>query len=98
MTKFDFLTQEQIFGDNQLDIFKKQGTKCSATDFAILLGCQIYDKTEDRDSIKKYTSCWWTKTPFFNDVRIVDDCGYNFWSYTCERNVGARPAISYSLS
>ena len=96
MTKFDFLTQEQIFGDDQLDIFKKHGTKCSATDFAILLGCQIYDKTENRNSKKKYTSSWWTKTPFFNDTRIVDDCGYNFWSYTCERNVGARPAISYS--
>ena len=28
MSKFTFLTEEQVFGDKQLDILKKYGTKC----------------------------------------------------------------------
>ena len=38
MKDFTFLTEEQIFGDDQLDILKKYGTKCAITDFSILLG------------------------------------------------------------
>ena len=28
MNNFTFLTEEQVFGDKQLDILKKYGTKC----------------------------------------------------------------------
>lgn len=28
MKDFTFLTEEQVFGDKQLDILKKYGTKC----------------------------------------------------------------------
>ena len=35
---FTFLDEEQVFGDKQLDIIKKYGTKCAITDFSILLG------------------------------------------------------------
>ena len=38
MNNFTFLTDEQIFGNDQLDILKKYGTKCAITDFSILLG------------------------------------------------------------
>ena len=33
-----FLTGDQIFGNNQLDIISRYGTKCAITDFSILLG------------------------------------------------------------
>ena len=38
MLDFTFLTEEQIIGDNSLEIFKKRGTKAAITDFSILLG------------------------------------------------------------
>ena len=38
MNNFTFLTDEQIFGNNQLDIISRYGTKCAITDFSILLG------------------------------------------------------------
>ena len=38
MLDFTFLTEEQCFGDKQLDILKKYGTRCAITDFSILLG------------------------------------------------------------
>ena len=41
MSDFTFLTEEQCFGDKQLDIFKKRGTKAAITDFSILLGVDV---------------------------------------------------------
>ena len=38
MEEMTFLEEEQIFGNDQLDIIKKYGTKCVIKDFAILLG------------------------------------------------------------
>ena len=61
---FTFLTEEQVFGDNRLEIFDKYGTKASMTDFSILLGgyvSSIYYSSEGR-SLKNRTGYWWTKT------------------------------------
>ena len=41
MNNFTFLTNEQIFGNNKLDIIKHYGTKCTITDFSILLGGSV---------------------------------------------------------
>ena len=38
MEEMTLLSEKQIFGDQQLDILRKYGTKCAITDFAILLG------------------------------------------------------------
>ena len=38
MENFKILSDEQIFGDNALDIFKEKGSAADITDFAILLG------------------------------------------------------------
>ena len=43
MSDFTFLTEEQCFGDEQLDILKKRGTKSAITDFSVLLGGYIDD-------------------------------------------------------
>ena len=34
---FTFLTEEQIFGDNRLNIFEHYGTKAATTDFFSIL-------------------------------------------------------------
>ena len=41
--------EDQIWGNTQLEVFKKIGTKCTPTDFAILLGA--YVNNDNR--------CWW---------------------------------------
>ena len=46
---------------------------------------------------KDRTASWWTKTlDEVKAVRVVDDDGDRFWNYGYIRDVGARPAITYS--
>ena len=49
MNNFTFLTYEQIFERNRLDIIEKYGTRCAITDFSILLGgfVSIYSYTNE---------------------------------------------------
>lgn len=73
MSNFTFLTDEQIFGDNQLDILKKYGTKCAITDFSILLGGYVASTsyTSEGSTKKDRTGWWWTKTPYSSSARAV---------------------------
>ena len=98
MNNFTFLTDEQLFGNNQLDIISRYGTKCAITDFSILLGGYVSsdDYTSEGNTRKDRTGWWWTKTPYNNDARVVDFYGNSYWSYVNERNGGARPALPYS--
>ena len=43
MLDFRFLTKNEVFGSEQLDILKKYGSKCAITDFAVLLGGYVPD-------------------------------------------------------
>ena len=36
MSEFTFLTEEQCFGSDKLNILKKRGTKAAISDFSIL--------------------------------------------------------------
>ena len=73
MNNFTFLTDEQLFGNNQLDIISRYGTKCAITDFSILLGGYVSsdDYTSEGNTRKDRTGWWWTKTPYNNDARVV---------------------------
>ena len=74
MSNFTFLTEEQIFGNNQLDILKKYGTKCAMTDFSILLGGYVSSTnyTSEGKNLKDRTGWWWTKSPDgTDDARVV---------------------------
>jgi len=99
MLDFDFLKEEQIFGDNQIDILKKYGTKCAITDFSILLGGCIDDNyhTNEGDTDRDRTGWWWTRT---NDgdgyVRVVYFDGTRSWDDVDIRNGGVRPVLPYS--
>ena len=98
MLDFTFLTEEQCFGDKQLDILKKYGTRCAITDFSILLGVDVYSYHIFEDnSLSGRTSCWWTKTPYHNSVLVVDSYGSNSCNSVFKCNVGVRPCLRYSL-
>lgn len=72
MNDFTFLTEEQVFGDNPLDIILKYGTKCATTDFSILLGGYVsHYYTNEGNTRKDRTGWWWMKTPYNNNARAV---------------------------
>lgn len=98
MNNFTFLTDEQIFGNDQLDILKKYGTKCAITDFSILLGGYVSDYyTSEGNTRKDRTGWWWTKSSDGdNDARVVYRHGFSIWYSVRERRGGARPALPYS--
>lgn len=78
MSNFTFLTEEQYFGSDKLDILEKRGTKAAITDFSILLGAYVSDNNHiDNDSsLEGRTGYYWTKSDDGdNDARVVHDDG-----------------------
>ena len=98
MNNFTFLTNEQIFGNNKLDIIKHYGTKCTITDFSILLGGSVSLDyyTRGGNTKKDRTGWWWTKTPYANAACFVDQDGNSYQNNVDMRSGGARPALPYS--
>ena len=99
MSDFTFLTKEQCFGNDKLDILEKRGTKAVITDFAILLGGYVSDsKHIDNDSsLDGRTGYYWTKS---NDgdkfVCVVTDDGSDHHIHVNGRDGGARLALLFS--
>ena len=97
MINFTFLTQEQCFGRDKLDILKKRGTKAAITDFSVLLGGWVWEHAENDSSLEGRTGCYWTKS---NDgdtnARVVDDDGSSCRRNVQSRYIGARPALLFS--
>ena len=98
MSDFTFLTEEQCFGNDKLDILKKRGTKAAITDFSILLGAYVSDYHIDNDSsLEGRTGYYWTKSDDGdNDARVVNDDGHGIFNSVNNRNGGARPALPFS--
>ena len=98
MSDFTFLTEEQCFGNDKLDILKKRGTQAAITDFSILLGAYVSDYHIDNDSsLKGRTGWYWTKSDDGdNDARVVYENGNRNWNNVYNRNGGARPALPFS--
>ena len=62
MQNFTFLTVDQIYGDEKLEIIKKYGLKAAITDYSILRGGYVSsDNSFVIDSVNR-TGLWWTKT------------------------------------
>ena len=95
MSDLTFLTEEQCFGDNQLDIFKKRGNRAALTDFAILLGAFVSKYRINNDSsLEGRTGYYWTKSDDSNnDVLVVKYNASRNPIYVNIRNVGARLAL-----
>ena len=99
MSDFTFLTEEQCFGDEQLDILKKRGTKAAITDFSVLLGGSIDDDyhIDSDSSLEGRTGYYWTKSDDGDiDVRAVSADGSGHWVFVDLRTGGARPALPFS--
>ena len=99
MSNFTFLTEEQYFGSDKLDILEKRGTKAAITDFSILLGAYVSDNNHiDNDSsLEGRTGYYWTKSDDGdNAARVVDGLGNRNYNYVDKRNGGARPALPFS--
>ncbi len=78
MSDLTFLTKEQCFGDEKLDILKKRGTKAAITDFSILLGGSVPDEdyVDNDSSLEGRTGWYWTKSYIgYNGVEVVDKLG-----------------------
>ena len=71
-----FLEMNEIKGENQLEIFKRYGTKAKVTDYAIATGVYVDDSIcLGNTSLENRTGWYWTKTPDGdNDARAV-----SFW-------------------
>ena len=93
MSNFTFLTEEQCFGNDKLDILEKRGTKAAITDFSVLLGGWVSDYHTDNDSsLEGRTGYYWTKSDDGdNDARVVNDNGNRNNNNVNKRNGGARP-------
>ena len=99
MSNFTFLTEDQVTGQNKLDIIKEYGTKCAMTDFSILLGGYVSSEyyTSEGNTIKDRTGWWWTKSSDGdNDARVVYRNGNSYWDIVIKRDGGVRPALPYS--
>lgn len=99
MSDFTFLTEEQIFGSNQIDVIRKRGTKAAITDFSILLGAYVSDYVHVNGdiSLEGRTGYYWTKSDDGNnDARVVFDYGTRDYGTVSKRNGGARPALPFS--
>ena len=82
MSNFTFLTEEQCFGDSQLDILRKRGTRAAVTDFSILLGAYVSDYHVNNDSsLEGRTGFYWTRSDDGdNDARVVDASGPSLYT------------------
>ena len=98
MSNFTFLTQEQCFESDKLDILKKRGTKAAITDFSVLLGGWISSEHVENDSsLEGRTGYYWTKSDDGdNDARVVDGTGSIDYRRVYNRSGGARPALPFS--
>ena len=98
MSNFTFLTEEQCFGNDKLDILEKRGTQAAITDFSVLLGGWFSDYHVDNDSsLEGRTGWYWTKSDDGdNDARVVDDDGDSNCYSVSSRDGGARPALPFS--
>lgn len=75
MSDFTFLTEEQYFGNDKLEILEKRGEKAAITDFSILLGAyvSVNNHIENDNSLEGRTGYYWTKSDDgYNDARVVD--------------------------
>lgn len=94
---FTFLTQEQIFGKDALEVIKKYGTCAAPTDLAVLLGAFMPGSDPGRTSEGDITCEWGmatSETSRWGDVyfHAVDTDGKNN-SIAWEHHRGCRPVL-----
>lgn len=98
MFDFTFLTEEQCYGENKLDILKKLGVKAPITDFAILLGGDVDNYSNNGNLLEYRAGSYWTSTfTKQQSAYYVDESGSRHVDSRIARNIGSRVVFSYSL-
>ena len=88
--KIDFLTREQIDGEDSLEIFKHYGLNSTVTDYAIILG-------GDENINENLSGTWSTKSASKTNQLIVASHNGDLTSTNPNnKNIYARPCIKYS--
>ena len=92
------LSEEEIFGKNQLDVLRKYGTQSAITDLAILTGgiCSKKCYVPDDTSLKGRTVPYYTKSSFYENDLCIDLAGNMMFRHRCSRSEGIRPIIKNS--
>ena len=103
MSDFTFLTEEQCFGEDRLDILEKRGAEAAVTDFSILLGADFSDYYNNNiyndSSLEGRPGYYWTKSDDGdNDVLVVGVLGRRCEYGVYARDAGVRPALPFSSS
>lgn len=106
MNCLTFLTLEQLFGPNKLDIINKIGTSAAITDFSILLGGDGGREYHRRFTKERKTAgMYWTKTAttrknltnkIVNEAFAVNCNGDLYRYHVNSRQVGTRIVLPYS--
>jgi len=97
MHELTFLETDQIYGNRELEIFRRRGTKAAITDFAILLGGAVSTShyVIGHNSLDKRTGYYWTKTSDGDfDAHIVRLNGDGGFNSVPDRSNGARVVLT----
>ena len=94
------LSDDQIWGESQLEVIRKYGTKAAVTDLCVLTGSYLFntDYNIDEDgTLTGRTSRFWTRSNDGNtDVCAVDKSGDKYSIDRDERNGAIRPVLQSS--
>ena len=94
MSDFTFLTLEQAYGPNRLEILNKYDKDCEITDLATILGGKAYEGY----SYNCYINwSWWTQTFYNLYATGITKEGESIRRLREYKDYGGRPAISYEL-
>lgn len=104
MSEISILQENQIVGVNKIDVLKILGNKCAITDFAILLGGDVFDnKVEYDNTLKGRTGFYYVKlndSDYYYDpkcILVIDESGNYYEIENClSRNACIRPILSFS--
>ena len=97
--EFTLLSNDEVFGNDVVDVIEKFGKKAAISDYAIVLGADNSTEsyTSDDDGAGKLcnrTDMWYTRSSDGdNDVRMVDFDGDNTYAHTYYRYGGIRPVF-----
>ena len=92
---FTFLREDQIWGDDALEVMKRYGTKVAPTDLTVILGGVMNSAGGDKTSEGETTCVSWSASSYdYVHVRCVIYGGGQDWRNSNSRAISARPTLA----